>query len=166
MQAFDERRTDRMSERNREESLLSTWASAQQKVLAGWLDLVQETQRPSRTVAWNETVKAWQTAVQETLEAQARWLRDWTGRVQVTSGSPTELRKNVQEAQVLLLRWTEAQKLLWQGWFDLVQQLGPLLEAGSQADEHLLTRLRESGQAIVNAQEEWVRRWTANLLDR
>jgi len=155
-----------MSERNQEESLLSTWASAQQKVLAGWLDLVQETQRPSRAVAWNETVKAWQTAVQETLDAQARWLRDWSGRVQVTSGSPTELRKKVQEAQVLLLGWTEAQQHLWQYWFDLVQQLGPLLEAGSQADEHLLSRLRESGRATVNAQEEWVQRWTVNLLDR
>ena len=155
-----------MSERHQEESLLSTWASAQQKVLAGWLDLVQETQRPSRTVACNETVKAWQTAVQETLDAQARWLHDWTRRVQVTSGSPTELRKNVQEAQVLLLRWTEAQKLLWQGWFDLVQQLGPLLETGSQTDEHLLSNLRESGQAIVNAQEEWARHWTSDLLDR
>jgi hypothetical protein len=155
-----------MGERNQEESLLSTWAGTQQKVLAGWLDLVQPAQRPSRTVTWNETVKAWQTAVQETLDAQARWLRNWTGRVQVTAGSPTELRKNVQEAQVLLLRWTEAQKLLWQGWFDLVQHLGPLLEAGSQADEHSLSSLRESGQAIVNAQEEWVRRWTADLLDR
>ena len=117
-------------------------------------------------MAWNETVKAWQTAVQETLDAQTRWLRDWSGRVQVTSGSPTELRKKVQEAQVLLLGWTEAQQLLWQNWFDLVQQLGPLLEAGSQADEHLLSRLRESGRAIINAQEEWVRRWTAKLLDR
>jgi hypothetical protein len=90
----------------------------------------------------------------------------WTGRVQVTAGSPTELRKNVQEAQQLLLRWTEAQQHLWQGWFHLVQQLGPLLEADSPVDEHLLSRLRESGQAIVNAQEEWVRHWTANLLDR
>src|SRR5205823_14121191 len=109
---------------------------------------------------------AWQSAVQETLEAQARWLQGWIGRVQVTSGSPTELRKNVQQAQVLLLRWTEAQQHLWQGWFHLVQQLGPLLEAGSQADEHLLSRLRESGRATVNAQEVWVQRWTANLLDR
>ena len=155
-----------MSERNQEESLLSTWASAQQKVLAGWLDLVQETQRPSRTVAWNETVKAWQTAVQATLDAQARWLRDWTGRVQVTSGSPTELRKNVQEAQVLLLGWTEAQQHLWQDWFHLVQHLGPLLEPGSQADEHLLHTLRESGQAIVDAQNEWVQRWTTDVIDR
>jgi hypothetical protein len=90
--------------------------------------------------------------------ALSEWLRDWTGRVQVTSGSPTELRKNVQEAQLLLLRWTEAQQHLWQGWFQLVQQIGPLLEADSQADEHLLSSLQESGQAIVNAQEEWVRR--------
>jgi hypothetical protein len=117
-------------------------------------------------MAWNETVKAWQTAVQETLDAQARWLRDWTGRVQVTSGSPTDLRKNVQQAQVLLLRWTEAQQHLWQGWFHLAQHLGPLLEACSQADEHLLHTLRESGQAIINAQSEWMRRWTKDLADR
>ncbi|HEX6484142.1 MAG TPA: hypothetical protein VF043_35305 [Ktedonobacteraceae bacterium] len=147
-----------MGERNQEENLLSTWAGIQQKVLADWLDIVQATESPSRTVTWNETVKAWQMAVQETLDAHARWLRDWTGRVQVTSGSPTGLRKNVQEAQLWLLRWTEAQRLLWEGWFHLVQHLGPLLEAGSQADEHLLSSLQESGEAIVNAQEEWVRR--------
>ena len=155
-----------MSDRNQEESLVSTWADAQQKVLAGWLDLMQGTERPSCAVTWNETVKAWQTAVQETLDAQARWLRDWTGRVQVTSGSPTELRKSVQQAQMLLLRWTEAQQHLWQGWFHLIQHLGPLLEAGSQADEHLLHTLRESGQAIINAQTEWVRSWTTSVIDR
>jgi len=154
-----------MSEKNPEESLVRTWADAQQKVLAGWLDLVQGTEGPSRMTAWNETVKAWQTAVQETLDAQARWLRDWTGRVQVTSGSPTDLRKNVQQAQVLLLRWTEAQQHLWQDWFHLVQQLGPLLEAGSQADERQLRTLRESGQAIINAQTEWVRSWTTDVID-
>jgi hypothetical protein len=155
-----------MGERDSDDGLLSTWAGTQQKVLASWLNIVQTTERPSRTVTWNETMKAWQTAVQETLDAQARWLRDWTGRVQVTSGSPTELRKNVQEAQQQLLRWTEAQQHLWQGWFHLVQQIGPLLEAGPQADEYLLSGLRQSGQEIVNAQEEWVRRWTADLLDR
>src|SRR5712692_8675398 len=152
-----------MSDRNQEESLVSTWADAQQKVLAGWLDLMQGTERPSRAVTWNETVKAWQTAVQETLDAQARWLRDWTGRVQVTSGSPTDLRKNVQQAQILLLRWTEAQQHLWQGWFHLIQQLGPLLEAGSQADEHLLSSLQESGWAIINVQTEWVQHWTTDV---
>src|SRR5229473_4442265 len=154
-----------MSERNPEESLVTTWADAQQKVLAGWLNLVQGTEGLSRMAAWNETVKAWQTAVQETLDTQARWLRDWTGRVQVTSGSPTDLRKNVQQAQVLLLRWTEAQQQLWQGWFHLVQHLGPLLEAGSEADEHLLHTLEESGQAIINAQTEWVRSWTTDVIE-
>src|SRR2546425_9597002 len=152
-----------MSEKNPEESLVTTWADAQQKVLIGWLDLVQGTEGLSRMRAWNETVKAWQTVVQETLDAQAKWLRDWAGRVQVTSGSPTALRKNVQQAQVLLLRWTEAQQHLWQGWFQLVQQLGPLLEAGSQADEHLLSSLQESGWALINSQSEWVQHWTTDV---
>ena len=155
-----------MSEKSPEETLMTTWADAQQKMLVGWLDLLQGTKHPSRKTVWSETVKAWQATVQETLDVQSRWLRDWTGRVQVTSGSPTELRKNVQQAQVLLLRWTEAQQRLWQGWFHLVQQLGPLLEAGSQADEHLLSSLQESGQAMINAQSKWVRLWTVDVLDQ
>jgi len=155
-----------MGEKTSEESLLKTWSEAQQRVLAGWLDLVQGTEGLSRMRAWNETVKAWQTAVQETLDAQARWLRDWTRRVQVTSGSPTELRKNVQQAQVLLLRWTEAQQHLWQGWFHLIQQLGPLLESDYQVDKHLLSRLQESAQAMINVQSEWVRLWTLDVLDQ
>ena len=155
-----------MSEKSPEETLMTSWADAQQKMLVGWLDLLQGTEQPSRKMVWSETVKAWQSTVRETLDAQARWLRDWTGRVQVTSGSPTELRKNVQQTQVLLLRWTEAQQHLWQGWFDLVQHLAPLLEAGSQADGHLLHTLRESGQAIINAQTEWVRSLTTDAIDR
>jgi hypothetical protein len=155
-----------MSEKSPEETLMTSWADAQQKMLVGWLDLLQGTEQPSRKMVWSETVKAWQSMVQETLEAQARWLRDWTGRVQVTSGSPTGLRKNVQQAQVLLLRWTEAQQHLWQGWFHLIQHLGPLLEADCQIDEHLLSSLQESGQAMINAQTEWVRLWTADLLDQ
>ena len=152
-----------MSEKSPEETLMTTWSDAQQKMLVGWLNLLQGTEQPSRKMVWSETVKAWQSTVQETLEAQARWLRDWSGRVQVTTGSPTELRKNVQQAQVLFLRWTEAQQHLWQGWFQLVQQLGPLLEAGSQADEHLLSNLQESGWAIINAQTEWVQHWTTDV---
>ncbi len=152
-----------MSEKSPEETLMTSWADSQQKMLVGWLDLLQGTEQPSRKMVWSETVKAWQSTVQETLEAQARWLRDWSGRVQVTTGSPTELRKNVQQAQVLFLRWTEAQQHLWQGWFQLVQQLGPLLEAGSQADEHLLSSLQESGWAIINAQTEWVQHWTTDV---
>jgi hypothetical protein len=155
-----------MSDRNREESLMSAWADEQQKVLEGWLELMRGTERPSKAVTWNETVKAWQTAVQETLDAQDRWLRDWTGRIQVTSGSPTVLRKNVQQAQVLLLRWTTAQQQLWLGWFHLVQHFGPLLEADSKIDENLLSSLQESGQAMINAQSEWVRLWTAGVLDQ
>jgi hypothetical protein len=30
----------------------------------------------------------------------------------------------------------------------------------------LLQTLRESGRAIVNAQNEWVQRWTKDLADR
>ena len=65
-----------MSEKNPEESLLTSWVDAQQMLLTGWLDLMQGKGQPSRSMAWNETVKAWQTAVDGALDAQARWLRE------------------------------------------------------------------------------------------
>ena|SRR5579884_93694 len=145
-----------------EESLIETWAGVQQKVLGELLELVKGMESPSRAVTWNETIKAWQIAVQETLDVQASWVRDWTRRVPVTSGSPTELRKNVQQAQALLLRWTEAQQQLWQGWFRLVKQLEPLPDADPQARDHLIQTLRESGQAMFEAQAEWARRCMAD----
>ena len=152
-----------MSEKSPEETLFTTWSDSQQKMLVGWIDLLQGTEQPSRKMVWSETVKAWQSAVQETLDTQARWLRDWTGRVQVTAGSPTELRKNVQQAQVLLLRWTEAQQHLWQDWFHLVGHLVPLLQADFRIDEHLLSRLQESVQAMISAQSEWMRLWREDV---
>ena len=42
-----------MSAKNLEESPMAIWADAQQKVLAGWLDLVQETEEPSRKMVKN-----------------------------------------------------------------------------------------------------------------
>jgi hypothetical protein len=155
-----------MREKYNPANLVRTWAETQQQMLSGWLDLVQGTGRGSRTIAWTETVEAWQTAVQGTLDAQVGWLRDWTGRAQVTSGSPTELRKNVQEAREMLLQWTEAQQQLWLCWFSLIKQLGPVLETTAQLDESLLRTLRESGKAIIEAQNEWVRRWTSGLEDQ
>jgi len=86
--------------------------------------------------------------------------------LKLTQLPATELRKNVQQAQVLLLRWTEAQQHLWQGWFHLIQQLGPLLESDYQVDKHLLSRLQESAQAMINVQSEWVRLWTLDVLDQ
>ena len=152
-----------MSEKSLEETLMTIWSDAQQKMLISWIDLLQGSEQPSRLILWSETMKPSQSTVQETLNVQARWLREWTERVQVTSGSPTDLRKKVQQAQVLLLRWTEAQQHLWQGWSQLVQQLGPLLEAGSQADEHLVSSVQESGWAIITAQSEWVRHLTTDM---
>jgi len=65
-----------MSEKSPEETLMTTWADAQQKMLVGWLDLLQGTEHPSRKMVWSETVKAWQATVQETLDVQTRWLHD------------------------------------------------------------------------------------------
>jgi hypothetical protein len=157
-----------MSESNTGENVLKTWSEAQQQLLTGWLDLVRGTKGTLPTTVWNETVTAWQTAVQETLDAQAEWLRDWSKRLQAESAIPPELRKNLQQAQELLLKWTETQQQLWQGWFDLVKKLAPPFEAGAgfQVGEKLLSTWQEAARKMVEAQTEWVRRWTTGIPEK
>ncbi len=46
-------------------------------------------------------------------ETQSRWLRDWMENVSTSTGNATEIQKQVQQGQDLLLSWTEAQRQFW-----------------------------------------------------
>jgi hypothetical protein len=84
-----------MSAKDSEESPLTTWANAQQKALAGWLDLVQGKEKLSRTLTWNETVKTWQRAVQVRFVASPRMSFVPLGvRVHVAIREPAIRRKS------------------------------------------------------------------------
>lgn len=148
-----------MGEMKLEKNLVISWVGGQPRITA-WLDQLHEPEKLLCIVTWSETVKAWQVAVQETLAAQSKWLKEWAEQIQVTSGSPTTLRKNVQQALVLVLEWTEAQQQLWQLWFKLVQQAEQIFETGTHLDDQMLASLQESGQTILKEQEKWVQRWT------
>ena len=141
------------------ESLILIWAEALRRLLAPWLELWQESEKPAGSLIWKITIGTWQTAVHETLAAQNRWLLELNERLHVTSGSPTDLRKNVQQALVLLLGWTEVQQQLWEGWFNLFQRFEPLFETGKPLDESMYASLKFSGEALIRKQEELIRHW-------
>ena len=151
-----------MSEKNTGESLVKTWAEAQQKLLTNWLDTVRKFSGTPTLELWTKTVDAWQTSVKETLDARAQWTHDWAETLANAKGTPEELRELAQQGREQLKNWADAERELWQGWFNIVREINfrPEPGAAAQVGKDLLQLWQDSAQKMIDAQAGMVRRWT------
>jgi len=58
--------------------------------------------------------------------------------------------------------WAEAERELWQGWFNIVRDINfrPEPGAGAQVGKDLVQLWQESTHKMIDAQASLVRRWT------
>ena len=154
-----------MSESRSSDSLIKTWAGTQQQLLTNWLDTVRRFGGTPTLELWTKTVEAWQASVKETLDARAEWTREWTETLANAKGTPEELRDLARQGQELLQRWTDAERQLWQGWFNIVKDINFKVEPGTaaQAGSDLVQLWQESAHKMIDAQATLVRRWTSGI---
>ncbi len=155
-----------MEARNQGEQFMKSWAETQQTLLTNWLNTVQSAGANPGAAVWNQMVTAWQTSVQQTLDAQKRWIHTWTESIESLAGktgSSAELNQQVRLGQDLLLRWTEAQQQFWQLWFDAAKNLTSAQqssETGVQTAQGLMQAWQENVRKLMELQADWFRRWT------
>jgi len=157
-----------MSEKNTGESLVKTWAEAQQKLLTNWLDTVRKFGGAPTLELWTKTVDAWQASVKETLDAQAQWTHDWTETLANAKGTPEELRELSRQGREQLQHWADAERELWKGWFNIAREINfrPEHGAGAQAGRDLVQLWQDSTHKMIDAQAAMVRRWTTGIPDK
>jgi len=157
-----------MSEKNTGESLVKTWAEAQQKLLTNWLDTVRKFGGAPTLELWTKTVDAWQASVKETLDARAQWTHDWTETLANAKGTPEELRELSRQGREQLQHWADAERELWKGWFNIAREINfrPEPGAGAQAGRDLVQLWQDSTHKMIDAQAAMVRRWTAGIPDK
>jgi len=151
-----------MSDKNTNESMLKTWSETQQKLLTDWLDTLRKLGGIPTLEFWTKTVDAWQSSVKETIDARAEWARQWTETLANAKGTPEELRDLASKGQEQLQQWAEAERDLWQGWFNIARHINfrPEPGAGAQAGRDLVQLWQESAHKMIDAQASLVRRWT------
>jgi hypothetical protein len=142
------------------EQLIRMWAETQQMLLRNWLDTLRGLGGAQHAVR-SKTVETWQAAVQETLEAQTQWTREWTATL-LTTENPEELRERAQQGQEVLQRWIEAQRQLWQGWFEMVKGIDRAMEpaTGVLVGQNPVQIWYGTAQKMFEAQAAWIRQWT------
>ena len=152
------------------EQMMKAWAESQRQVLTNWLDMVRSSGAggaiPDATV-WNQTVDSWRTAVMNTLDAQAVWMRTWSDSLTKAPGVPNEMQALIREGQENMERWSDAQRQLWQSWFDLMRETtkgGARGKASAdQAGETLVDLWTSTTRSLLDTQAEWVRRWSDTI---
>ena len=149
-----------MSDKNTDESLLKTWAEAQQKLLTDWLDTLRRLGGTPTLELWTKTVDAWQSSVKETVDARAESTRQLIETLANAKGTPEELRELARKEQVQVQHWAEAERELWQSWFNIVRHLNFRPEPGAQAGRDLVQLWQDSARKMIDAQAALVRRWT------
>ena len=151
-----------MSEKKTDESIFKTWAEAQQKLLTDWLATLRKLGGTPTLELWAKTVDAWQSAVKETADARAEWTRQWTEKLANAKGTPEEIRDLARQGREELQHWAEAERDLWQGWFNIVRDINfrPEQGAGAQLGIDLLHLWQDSAHKMIDAQAALVQRWT------
>lgn len=119
-----------MSEKNIAENVVKNWGEMQQKLLTDWLDTLRRFGGAPTIELWRKTVDTWQSAVKETIDAWADWTRQWTETLAKARGTPDELRELAKEGHEELQQWTEAERDLWQGWFNAIREINFRPEPG------------------------------------
>ena len=154
-----------MSNTNANESLLKNWAESQQKLLTDWLNTLRKFGGTPTLELWKTTVDAWQNSVQETLDAQTKWTHQWIEVLSNAKGTPEELQGLVRQGREQLQQWTEAERDLWQRWFDIVREINFKPEVGDrqQAGNDLLQLWQDNAYKMIDAQANIVRRWTTGI---
>jgi hypothetical protein len=144
--------------------LIKAWAETQQRLLATWLEMVRGAGGTPGTAVWSKTVEAWQSSVQQTLDAQQEWFRLWAETLTTAKGSPEELQERARQGQEVLQRWSDAQRQLWQGWFDIVRKAGgDGAGGGAWPGQGAAQPWQETARKMIDAQAEFARRWMAGF---
>ena len=153
-----------MNDKNTNETIVETWSETQQKLLNDWLDTLRKLGGTPTLELWRQTVDTWQTSVKETVDARADYTRQLTETLAKAKGTPEEFRELAREGREQLQHWTEAERDLWKGWFDVAREINfrPEPGTGAQAGKDLVQLWQESTHKMIDAQAALIRRWTGD----
>jgi len=140
------------------EEMARAWQRAQQQIWDGWLSSVSGPGAAPN--AYRQTLGAWRTAVDGTLDAQAKALADWA-RAAGEATADGEGAAWVRQGHDMMARWLDAQRQLWTSWFQVASTMDP---AGAGAMQNptadAVAAWRTTAKRMSELQAEWLRAWS------
>jgi hypothetical protein len=155
-----------MDENRPSANLIKMWADTQQRLLTNWFDTMRGLGGMPSQATWYQTVEAWQKSVNETLDVQAEWIRNWTETLASARGTSEELGALLRQGQEQMQRWIDTQRQLWQIWFDIMKNSNFAVQPGAstQSGKNLVQVWQDAVSRMIALQSSLVRQWTTGIV--
>jgi exonuclease VII large subunit len=145
------------------QEMMQSWTRSQQQMWSQWLDGVQSRGPDATFDSWNRTIDTWQESVNNTLDAQFRWMQTWAENLTNAEGSTESVGEWAARSQDGMARWYETQRTLWENWFEILRKSGPdSISHSSQEADQMLEAWKASAQNAIDAQMQVVSTWFKN----
>lgn len=143
---------------NQAEEMARAWQRAQQQIWDGWLTSVSGANATPN--AYRQTMSAWRTAVDGTLDAQAKALADWARAASDAAGDG-DASAWVRQGHDMMARWLDAQRQMWVSWFQVASTMDPTgMGAAQSAPADAVAAWRTTAKRVSEMQAEWLRTWS------
>lgn len=147
------------------EQMLGTWTQAQRRLWDHWLEAVKDFNglpqgsTPGRWQGYQDSLDAWERSVKRALDAQQAWTRSWTEPLLGEEQAPESTLRWARQIQETMRGWSEAQKQLWNAWFDSIKGMDPeAVNARWETEgQEIIRAWQEATQRAQDALDEWMR---------
>jgi hypothetical protein len=143
-------------------NVFGTWADLQMKVWNDWLRGMQGIGASEPSKVWQKTVEAWEQSIKKGIDAQTELAQLWAQNFHSVKDSPGEVAEWGRQGQEMITQWSETQKQLWDGWFQVVKKLNPapVGENWEQEGQRLVRTWQDMFQKAMDMQTQWMGAWT------
>ncbi len=139
---------------------MQSWAETQQKMWSSWLQSIEQLGKAPGGDLWDKTLDTWQQSVNKTLDAQAEWTQAWIGGVKEIEGAPKEVNDWAKDGQAMMSRWNEAQRELWEQWFEVLRKARPEAALGrARGGEDIIHAWQDTARKAMDTQMQWATAW-------
>jgi hypothetical protein len=149
------------------QDMMQTWTKTQQKLWSGWLETMQSVGQAPGNQVLDKAIDTWQESVNNTLDAQSKWMQTWAESLKSVKGAPEPLADWGRRSQESMQSWNEAQRQLWENWFQLLKKSAPGTIPTSPEDaEKLLKEWQVSARKAMESQIEVMSSWFKSEVEK
>lgn len=133
-------------------NLMQEWMQQQQKLWQDYAENLQQAGKAGQVPAAG--LEQWRQAVEQSLETQKAATRAWADQIAAVKGAPDEVRKWADEGVRMLEQWSDAQRSVWQQWFDLMERS---VSASANPAQQMMAGWEQMAAQMQSLQQQWAR---------
>jgi hypothetical protein len=144
------------------QGMFKMWTESQQRLMEQWLGGMRAPPAAGApgAEAWTRLLDTWESAVRQSLDAQAQWRQQFLAPLLDGKALPDQLRPLVQQGQAQMEIWAASQRQLWDSWFAMARKLAAS-QAGGMAmpGQDLMQAWQDTVRSTLEAQAGAMRQW-------